>query len=104
MEIKGIGGGTTATVMGRVSIGKVRETGDVLVAPTTDPNLLSDMKRASAVVTDTGGAVCHAALVCTELGIPFVVGTRVATQVLKDDMFVEVDPVAESVTVLSWTS
>ncbi len=100
MTIKGIGGGTTTTVMGRVSIGRIRETGDVLVAPTTDPNLLSDMKRAAAVVTDTGGAVCHAALVCTELGIPFVVGTKVATQELKDDMFVEVDPINGSVTVI----
>jgi pyruvate,water dikinase len=49
------------------------------------------MKRAAAIVTDEGGVTCHAAIVSRELGIPCVIGTRVATRTFKDGDTVEVD-------------
>ena len=58
--------------------------GDVLVADMTDPDWEPIMKRASAIVTNRGGRTCHAAIIARELGIPAVVGTGTATQVLSD--------------------
>jgi pyruvate,water dikinase len=49
------------------------------------------MRRASAIVTDSGGMTCHAAIVSRELGIPCVVGTGDATQKLRDGELVTVD-------------
>ncbi|MCE4612075.1 MAG: pyruvate, water dikinase [Desulfurococcales archaeon] len=65
--------------------------GDVLVTKMTDPDWVPYMKMASAIVTDEGGMTAHAAIVARELGIPAVVGTGNATQVLKDGMVVTVD-------------
>ncbi len=65
--------------------------GDILVSRLTGPNLLPAMKKAAAIVTDTGGLSCHAAIVARELKIPCVVGTNIATKVLKDGDKVEVD-------------
>ncbi|AKU19168.1 phosphoenolpyruvate synthase [Luteipulveratus mongoliensis] len=58
--------------------------GEVLVADMTDPDWEPIMKRASAIVTNRGGRTCHAAIIARELGIPAVVGTADATEVLKD--------------------
>ncbi|HNT29972.1 MAG TPA: PEP/pyruvate-binding domain-containing protein, partial [bacterium] len=52
--------------------------GDVLVTEMTTPDYVPAMKRAAAIVTDTGGRTCHAAIVSRELGIPCVVGTKEA--------------------------
>lgn len=60
------------------------EEGDVLVAERTDPDWGPIMKRAAAIVTDHGGRTSHAAIVSRELGVPAVVGTGAATQVLED--------------------
>ncbi len=65
--------------------------GDILVTKMTDPDWVPYMKLASAIVTDEGGLTAHAAIVARELGIPAVVGTGNATQVLKDGMVVTVD-------------
>jgi pyruvate,water dikinase len=58
--------------------------GDVLVADITDPDWEPVMKTASAIVTNRGGRTCHAAIIARELGIPAVVGTGNATDVLPD--------------------
>jgi len=65
--------------------------GEVLVAPMTSPDWVPTMRRASAVVTDSGGMTCHAAIVSRELGIPCIVGARTATQVLRNGELVTVD-------------
>ncbi|GAA4790826.1 phosphoenolpyruvate synthase [Actinomycetospora chlora] len=65
--------------------------GEVLVAPLTNPDWLPTLRRAAAIVTDTGGATCHAAIAARELGVPCVVGTRRATSVLADGRVVTVD-------------
>ncbi len=64
--------------------------GDVLVTDMTDPDWEPIMKQAAAIVTNRGGRTCHAAIVARELGVPAVVGTGNATEVLKDEMEVTV--------------
>ncbi|MDE3214903.1 MAG: phosphoenolpyruvate synthase [Gemmatimonadota bacterium] len=64
--------------------------GDVLVTDMTDPNWEPVMKRASAIVTNRGGRTCHAAIIARELGIPAIVGTGNATDVLDEDAQVTV--------------
>ena len=57
----------------------------------TNPDWLPTIRRAAALVTDTGGMTCHAAIVARELGVPCVVGTRTATRDLHDGTTVTVD-------------
>ena len=64
--------------------------GAILVTRTTDPDWVPIMKRAAAIVTDHGGRTSHAAIVSRELGVPAVVGTGNATQVLHDEQEVTV--------------
>jgi pyruvate,water dikinase len=59
------------------------QSGEVLVADTTTPDWEPVMKTAAAIVTNRGGRTCHAAIVSRELGIPAIVGTKNATEVLK---------------------
>jgi len=75
--------------------------GDILVAPMTTPEYIFLMRKSSAIITDTGGLTSHAAIVSRELGIPCIVGTKIATQVLKDDDLVEVDASQGTVKLLS---
>lgn len=56
--------------------------GSILVTSTTDPDWVPIMKRAAAIVTDHGGRTSHAAIVSRELGLPAIVGTGTATQIL----------------------
>ena len=65
--------------------------GEILVTRMTDPSYVPIMKIAGAIITDVGGITCHAAIVSRELGITCVVGTKIATKVLKDGDLVEVD-------------
>lgn len=64
--------------------------GDVLVADMTDPNWEPVMKRASALVTNRGGRTCHAAIIARELGIPAIVGSVNATELLTEQETVTV--------------
>src|SRR5690606_25720084 len=66
------------------------QAGDVLVTDMTDPNWEPVMKLASAIVTNRGGRTCHAAIIARELGIPAVVGSGHATEVLSDGALVTV--------------
>ena len=65
--------------------------GDVLVTHMTAPDWVPLMRRSAAIVTDSGGMTCHAAIVSRELGIPCVVGTGEATRRLRDGEVVTVD-------------
>ena len=86
----GVGTGTVKIVNEREELSKV-EKGDVLVARMTSPDMVPAMERAAAIVTDEGGSTCHAAIVSRELGIPCVVGTEKATEVLKESSTITVD-------------
>ncbi len=65
--------------------------GSVLVCEVTTPDYVPLMQRASAIVTDQGGILSHAAIVARELGIPCIVGTQHATARLKNGQIVTVD-------------
>ena len=65
--------------------------GDILVAQSTTPELTVLCHKASAIVTDQGGMLSHAAIISREIGIPCIVGTGTATIVFNDGDFVEVD-------------
>ncbi|MEI6494479.1 MAG: PEP-utilizing enzyme [bacterium] len=65
--------------------------GEVLVTEMTRPDTVLACRKAAAIVTDEGGITSHAAIISREFKIPCVVGTKIATQVLKDGDLVEVD-------------
>ena len=67
------------------------DNGDILIAETTSPELMPACSKASAIVTNQGGMMSHAAIVSREMDIPCIVGTGNATDLLKDGDLVEVD-------------
>ena len=85
----------------RIGVGKVHvitdakhlsdfKAGEVLVADSTTPDWEPVMKIAAAIVTGRGGRTCHAAIVSRELGIPAIVGSGNATEILSNDQEVTV--------------
>lgn len=60
------------------------EDGAILVTEMTDPNWVPIIRRSSAIVTDSGGRTCHAAIVAREFGIPAIVGTNNGTKIIED--------------------
>jgi pyruvate, water dikinase len=94
--LRGLGAspGVASGAVRRLSLpkdGRLLADGEVLVAPTTNPDWLPTMRRAAAIVTESGGVTCHAAIVSRELGIPCVVGARGAMTILRDGETVSVD-------------
>lgn len=65
--------------------------GNVLVTGSTGPEMIKACQKAGAIVTEEGEICSHAAIVSREFGIPCIIGTKIATQVLKDEDIVEVD-------------
>lgn len=65
--------------------------GDILVTGMTMPDFVVSMGKAGAIVTDEGGLTCHAAIIARELGKPCVVGTRIATRLIRDNDLLEVN-------------
>lgn len=72
---------------------KIFNENDILVTGMTRPEFMSLIKKSSAIVTDVGGVLSHAAIVARELKKPCVIGTKIATKVLKDGERVEVDAI-----------
>lgn len=87
---KGIARGVVRVIFATDEFHKMQK-GDVLVTSMTTPDFVILMQKASAIVTDMGGLLCHAAIVSRELGKPCIIGTKFATQILKDGDLVEVD-------------
>jgi len=85
-----IGFGKAHVISNLSKISKFKK-GEVLVTKMTDPDWVSIMSLASAIVTDEGGKTCHAAIVARELGIPTIVGTKKATKVLKTGQEITID-------------
>lgn len=84
-------------VIGRVRIIEKRaqikdfQKGEIIVSSSTTPDFLPAMKLSSAIISEHGGAISHAAITSRELKIPCIVGVKGATTLLKDGMEVEVD-------------
>jgi pyruvate,water dikinase len=86
----GIASGPVKIIYTLDDLSKIKK-GDVLVTEMTNPDMVVDMQKASAIVTDEGGITSHASIVSREMGIPCVVGTGKATKMLKDDLVITVD-------------
>jgi pyruvate,water dikinase len=86
----GMSSGKVVIIHSASEIDKIKK-GDVLVTEMTNPDFVPVMKKAIAIVTDTGGRTSHAAIVSRELGIPCVVGTGGATTTLGNDQIITVD-------------
>ena len=87
---RGIVRGRVKIILTNKDIHKVSE-GDIIVSPMTRPDFIPAMKKAAAFITDEGGITCHAAIVSREMKKPCIIGTKIATRILKDGDLVEVD-------------
>lgn len=87
---RGLVTGMVSVINSKSDFSKFTE-GQILVTAMTTPDFVPLMKKCSAIITDEGGITCHAAIVSRELGKPCIIGTKIATKVLKDGDRVEVD-------------
>jgi pyruvate,water dikinase len=74
--------------------------GEILVSTTTSPSWAPAFQKIKAAVTDVGGVMCHAAIVCREYGLPAVVGTGSATSRIKTGQKIRVDGTAGEIEIL----
>jgi pyruvate,water dikinase len=79
-----IGSGKTKIINDLSEMSSVNK-GDILVTDMTDPDWEPVMKLASAIITNRGGRTCHAAIIARELGVPAIVGTGNATELLENN-------------------
>ncbi len=86
----GIAAGNVKLIEKMEDLKKINK-GDILVTGMTNPDMVVTMQKCSAIVTDEGGMTAHAAIVSREMGIPCIVGTGKATEVLKDEQEITVD-------------
>ncbi|MEM3362028.1 MAG: phosphoenolpyruvate synthase [Candidatus Anstonellaceae archaeon] len=86
----GIAKGRVKILHSAKEISKI-EKGDILVTEMTSPDFVPAMKKAAAIITNSGGMTCHAAIISRELGVPCIVGTKNATEILKENQFITVD-------------
>lgn len=89
---QGLAQGRVCLILDKKDLGKIKS-GEILVAAMTSPDYVSAIQRSGAVVTDEGGLLCHAAIICREMGKPCVVGTKNATLVLKNGDLIKVDAI-----------
>jgi len=86
---QGYAKGIAKIIIDKKDFGKFEE-GDILITGMTRPEFVPLMKKAAAIVTNEGGITCHAAIVSRELGKPCIIGTKFATEVIKNGDLVEV--------------
>jgi pyruvate,water dikinase len=75
--------GKAQIIESTADIAKFKE-GSILITQITDPDWVPIMKKASGIITNSGGRTSHAAIVSRELGLPVIVGTGSATETIKD--------------------
>jgi pyruvate,water dikinase len=80
-----------ARIIKRVEDLSALQEGEILVATTTSPSWAPAFTKIAGAVTDVGGAMCHAAIVCREYELPTVVGTGRATSVIKTGDLIRID-------------
>ncbi len=95
----GVEEGPARVIFGPDQINEVQE-GEILVAPLTAPSWAPIFGKIKATVTDTGGMMSHAAIVCREYGVPAVTGTGFATSLIKTGQRIRVDGSNGKVTLL----
>jgi phosphohistidine swiveling domain-containing protein len=82
--------GKTQPILDSKNLSKFKK-GNILVTKMTNPEFILAIEKAKAIVTDEGGTGCHAAVISREFKIPCIVGTKIATKVLKDGDLIEVN-------------
>jgi pyruvate,water dikinase len=103
-ELKGFAG-SPGVIEGKARVCKtvgevgLLQQGEILVAPTTSPSWAPAFAKIGACITDVGGVMSHAAIVCREYGMPAVVGTGHATKIIKTGMMIRVDGSTGAVTI-----
>jgi len=85
-----IGSGKAHKIMSTKDINNFKK-GEVLITKATDPDWVPAMKLAAAIVTDSGGRTCHAAIVGRELGVPVIVGSENGTKIIKSGQEITID-------------
>ncbi len=83
--------GRAVVVLNVKKEGKKIRRGDILITSMTRPEFLPYLELVKAIVTDEGGITSHAAIISREMSLPCIIGTKIATKVLKDGDLVEVD-------------
>jgi phosphoenolpyruvate synthase/pyruvate phosphate dikinase len=82
--------GEVVLAFGTEDFHKIKQ-GSIVVAHMTTPWYTPYLSKVKAIITDEGGIGCHASIIARELGIPCIIGTKIATKLLKDGDFVEVN-------------
>ncbi|MEA2002332.1 MAG: PEP-utilizing enzyme [Actinomycetota bacterium] len=95
----GVAEGPARVIASADQIGEVQE-GEILVAPLTAPSWAPIFNKIGATVTDIGGMMSHAAIVCREYGLPAVTGTAFGTKNIKTGQMIRVDGSEGTVTIL----
>jgi phosphohistidine swiveling domain-containing protein len=70
---------------------KDMQEGEIIITEMTRPNIIPACEKASAIITDEGGVLCHAAIVSRELNKPCIIGTQQSTAIFNDGDYLEVD-------------
>jgi pyruvate,water dikinase len=96
----GVVEGRARVIMSPDQLGELVQ-GEILVAPVTAPSWGPVFGKISATVTDIGGMMSHAAIVCREYGLPAVTGTGKASTTIKTGMMLRVDGTNGTVEILS---
>ncbi|MFW6283139.1 MAG: phosphoenolpyruvate synthase [Minisyncoccales bacterium] len=86
----GVASGKVKIINDLSDLNKIKK-GDILVTEMTNPDMVVTMQKSSAIVTNEGGLTAHAAIVSREMGIPCIVGTDNATEVLKEGQIITVN-------------
>ena len=95
----GVAEGPARVILSADRIGELRD-GEILVAPLTAPSWAPVFGKIGATVTDVGGIMSHAAIVCREYGLPAVTGTAFGTKTIKTGQRLRVDGNAGTVTII----
>jgi len=87
---KGLAKGRVRVILDKEKM-KLFKVGEILITSMTTTDFMPILYKAKAIVTDEGGITCHAAITSRELKKPCIIGTKIATKVLKDGDLVEID-------------
>lgn len=90
IAFKGKARGRARVILDRRNAGELKE-GEILVTPMTAPDFVPAMKLSAGIITNEGGVLCHAAIMSRELHKPCVIGTKIATDVIKTGQMVTLD-------------
>lgn len=93
----GIAEGKARVILSVEDLDKI-ELGEVMVCPITTPSWTPVFSKLAAIVTNVGGIMSHAAIVCREYGVPAVVGTGFGTQIIKTGDPIRVDGTKGTIT------